>query len=188
MNGKIIIGDVGDEAAREARMRAQCMADPRLAALLQHGDEMFTWQTDLLTMMAMIGQVQLALRHPQNQGTDAGAVAEAFVRSVQQQVATFDVRLASLIEDGFDPECDDVPMPSDDGSPFNDPAVGSLKAALDHLAQSIDPLRGHQDQTLWVRAAQLGAELANVLDDMTGAGRKADAGERISESEGRAES
>lgn len=178
-DGIHIFGEGDEEAdaakrAADAAMQAQCLSDPRLAALLEHGNQVFTWETDVLTMMSMIGQVQLALRHPQNAG-EAGRLAEVFVRSVQQQIARFDLRLSSLIEDGFNPESDKpwetledpAEQMAEGASDADKAAVACLNGALGNLGQAIDPLRAHKDQTLWMRVCELGATLAELLDDLT---------------------
>jgi hypothetical protein len=72
-----------------------------------HGKRTFPVELDLATAVVVIGQLQLALRHPGNVGESA-KIARDVATQLIDHVACTDV-IRHGLEAGFDPNCD-VPM------------------------------------------------------------------------------
>lgn len=60
---------------------------------------------DLVTAICVIAQLQLASRHPKNNGPSR-ALAEVFARMLQQKVAEVAPENAAIMEMGWDPGYD----------------------------------------------------------------------------------
>lgn len=60
---------------------------------------------DIVTAMCIIGQIQLASRHPANTGESA-AIAASFARQLQEMVVAVAPKNEQLIEKGWNPDFD----------------------------------------------------------------------------------
>lgn len=74
-------------------------------ALLSMSQEVAPIYASPALVFLLIGQLQLALRHPQNTGIGADA-ARMFIQGVRQQLAAPGSPLDQIIDLGFDPDFD----------------------------------------------------------------------------------
>lgn len=68
-------------------------------------------ELDGMTAFMLIGQLQLALRHPQNRGASAG-VARRVADGLIERLAGGDEEIRTLLRHGYDPAYDVPPAPA----------------------------------------------------------------------------
>jgi len=68
-------------------------------------DQIIKLEIDPGTAMAIIANIQLATRHPKNTGPSRHQ-AEKFARALQERVVYHLPEHATLLEMGWDPDCD----------------------------------------------------------------------------------
>lgn len=79
-----------------------------MEALHRNGSRSVSFDLDALSMIMLVGQVQLALRHPANRGESA-SFAQIFLRKAKQSLGAINPVFADLVDAGNDPSCD-VPV------------------------------------------------------------------------------
>lgn len=76
-----------------------------LAASEQHGDAPLKLDINVFTLMCVVANIQLALRHPGNTGPSTEA-AQAFVLETQKELGSVHPIFARMIDQGWDPRFD----------------------------------------------------------------------------------
>jgi hypothetical protein len=96
-------------SAQLSAAKRHAIANRALAALAANRPVMIS--TDLTTVVAVIGQLQLAFRHPQNSGATRGA-AERFARALVEQIDPAHGDVHAFLLMGFDERYDEEGQPT----------------------------------------------------------------------------
>lgn len=115
-------------------------------------------EIDAVQALTIVSQIQLALRHPENQN-DASAIARSLAQQIGGVLSQFDPELAKLIEAGWNPELDltreefEAQTQSEQGERATMRTIlHHHAAAIDWLCEQLEPRPCPYDQS-WRKAA-----------------------------------